>query len=219
MSKSKQTSPAPSDLPIVKVDFNPQALEPLRSRALAELEGVQGIEIPDEETAKLAAETLVSIAAVRKDAAAQSKEWLAPLKAETERIRAPFKAIEDTCDAARLIVDKALGAFELAKAKALRAAQAAATKAIVEDSSQALTKALQTVQASAPTAMKGVSFKAYWVAEVFAPELVPHAYLTPDLKKIGAHASACPPEREPEPIGGVRYRLETSSTVRTKGLV
>ena len=220
MSKSKQTSPGPSDLPIVKVDFNPAAIEPLRARALAELESVQGIEVPDEDTAKLAGEVLVSIAAVRKDAAAQSKAWLSDINAEHDRIRKPFKAIEDTCDAARAIVDRALGSFALLRAQAQRKALAAATAANVKDAPAAeLTQALQARDAAAPVAMKGVTFKAFWVAEVFAPELVPHAFLAPDLKKIGAHASACSPDAEPTPIGGVRFKLETSSTVRTKGLI
>ncbi len=219
MSRSKQTSPLATDLPIVKVDFNPAAIEPLRARALAELESVQGIEVPDEDTAKLAAEVLVSIAAVRKDAVAQSKAWLEPLKSEVERIRAPFKAIEDTCDAARGIVDKALGAFALARAEAERLALAAATKAIAEDRPAAeLTTALQARDAAAPVAMKGVTFKAFWTAEVINPGMVPHEFLAPDLKKIAAHAGATSPDAEPTPIPGVRFKLETSSTVRTKGL-
>jgi hypothetical protein len=214
MSSSKQVSPAASDLPIVKVDFNPQALVPLKSRALEELEGVQGIELDTEDDAKAAAEVLLSIAGVKKDAVAQSKAWLAPLNAEHDRIRKPFKEIEDLCDAARGIVDKALGRFQLLRAQRQRAALAAATAAVKQDDAPALTTALQTVSAAAPVKLAGVTVKAFWVAEVFAPELVPHAYLAPDLKKIGAHASACPPEREPDPIGGVRYRLETSTTAR-----
>lgn len=214
MSKSKQISPAGSDLPIVKVSFNPEALTQLKERALAELEGVQGIEIPDDETAKLAAGALVSIAAVKKDAAAQSKAWLEPLKAETQRIRAPFKLIEDTCDAARVLVDRALGAYELAKAKAQRAAQLEATKAVVADNTPALTQALQTVSANAATKLQGVTVKAFWVATVRAPDLVPYEFLTPDLTKIGRHASAFSPDQEPTPIPGVTFTLETSTTAR-----
>ncbi len=205
--------------PIVRVDFDPKALDPLKRRALAELEGVQGMVIENDEDAKLAAAVLVSIAAVKKDAQKQSKEWLAPINAEHDRIRSPFKAIEDACDDARKIVDKAGGAYVLSKAKAERLALAEATKAVIADDTKALTTALQARDAAAPVALAGVSFKAFWVAEVTNPGVVPPAFCAPDLKKIGAHASACSADSEPTPIPGVRFKLETSSTVRTKGLV
>ena len=205
--------------PIVRVDFDPLALDPLKKRALAELDNVQGMLLADDDDAKAAAAVLVSIAAVKKDAAAQSKEWLEPLKAETARIRLPFKSIEDLCDAARAIVDRALGAYALQKAKAERLALAEATKAVIADDTKALTTALQARDAAAPVAMAGVSFKAFWVAEVINPGMVPLEFLAPDLKKIGAHASACSADSEPTPIPGVRFKLETSSTVRTNGLV
>lgn len=216
MATSRQVSPAPADLPIVKVDFNPAALAPLQSRALAELEGVQGIVLADEDDARTAAECLLSIAGVRKDAAAQSKAWLAPLNTEHDRIRKPFKAIEDTCDAARGLVDKALGAFQLRRAQEQRAAMKAATEAVKADDAPALTAALQTVSAAAPVALKGVTVRARWVATVRAADLVPHAYLAPDLQKIGAHAAGFTPDQEPTPIAGVTFALETSTIARTR---
>lgn len=205
--------------PIVQSDFDPAALEPLKARALAELEGVQGVAVNDEDDAAYAAQALVSIAAVRKDCEKQSKEWLAPVNAEKDRIRKPFKAIEDLCDAARKLLDDAIGKFQLARALEQRRQLAAATEAVKADNSKALTTALQAVASNAPAVTKGVTVKAFWVATVTAPDLVPYEYLAPDLQKIGAHASACPAEREPTPIPGVQFKLETSTTVRTKGLV
>lgn len=203
-----------SNLPIVKVQFNPAAFDPIKARALTELEGVQGMVLADDDEAKLAAAVLVTIAGVKKESEKRSKECLAELKAEEKAIRAPFKAIEDLCDAARAIVDKALGAYELGKALAQRKALAEATKAVVADDSPGLTMALQTVSTSAPTKLVGVTVRALWVAIVRAPDLVPHAYLTPDLKKIGAHASSFTPEQTPTPIPGVVFNLETSTIAR-----
>lgn len=216
MAKVKQISPAPSELPIVKVDFDHDApsLRKLRADAMAELEAVQGLELTTEDDAQAAAEVLLSFAGTKKLAAEQSKEWLADLKAEEKRIRAPFKAIEDLCDAGRAIVDKAIGKFQLAKAAAQRKALAEATAAAKKDDSAGLTTALQKVSEAAPTKLQGVSVKAFWVAHVRAPDMVPHAYLTPDLKKIGAHASAFAPDQEPTPIAGVVFTLETSTIAR-----
>ena len=205
--------------PIVRVGFDPAALAPLERRAQAELEGVRGAEINSEDEAKLAAEVLVSIAAVKKDCAAQSKEWLAPLKAETDRIRAPFLAIEKLCDEARAILDKAIGKFQLQRAEAQRKALAAATEAVKRDDERGLTQALQTVSASAPVATKGVSVKTRWVATVVDAVVVPRAFCTPDLKVLAAHAGRYPANEQPAPIPGVVFTLETSTTVRTKGLV
>jgi len=214
VAKSKQTSPGPSDLPIVKVDFNPQALAPLRNRALAELEDVQGISLASEDDAQAAAEVLLSIAGVKKMAAEQSKAWLADLKAEEKRIRHPFKEIEDLCDAARALVDKALGRFQLQRAEAQRKALREATEAAKADDSKALTTALQTVSDAAPAAFKGVTVNAFWVATVIAPDMLPREWLAPDLKKIGAHAAAFDPGQGPTPIPGVKFVLESSTIAR-----
>jgi hypothetical protein len=204
--------------PIVQVDFDPTALAPLEQRAQSELEGVRGVEITSEDDARLAAEVLVSIAAVKKDCEAQSKEWLAPLKAETERIRAPFLKIEKLCDEARGLLSKAIGAFQLARAEAQRKALAAATEAVKRDDERGLTTALQTVSASAPVATKGVSVRAKWVAKVVDAVVVPREFCTPDLKKLAAHADRYPINETPPPVPGVVFDLETSTVVRTKGL-
>lgn len=205
--------------PIVRVDFDPSALDPLKARAAEQLDAVTDLAITCEEDEHAAGAVLVSVAAVKKEAAAQSKEWLAPLKAEESKIRAPFKAIEDLCDRVRTIVDRAMGDHQLAKAKAKREAEAAMLAAVKTDHEEGLTEALQKRAEAAPTRVAGVTYKAFWRAEVVDPSAVPVAYLTPDLKKIGAHASSFAPEQDPTPIQGVRFVLDTSSTVRTKGLV
>ena len=51
-------------------------------------------------------------------------------------------------------------------------------------------------------------------AQVFNPEIVPYAFLSPDLAKIQAHADATQQGRDPEPIAGVRFTLRPAVTVR-----
>lgn len=216
MSTSRQISPKPGELPIVKIDFDEQAtVGPLKTRALAQLNGAQGITITDDDDAQAAAGVLVTVAEIKKEAERQSAGWLEGLKAETKRIRTPFLAVEKLCDDIRALVAKPLGAYQLAKELAQQAAMKAATEAVKADDTPALTTALQAVSSNAPLKLAGATFKPFWQAEVFAPDLVPHAYLTPDLQKIGAHASQFDAKTEPTPIAGVRYTLQTSSTVRT----
>ncbi len=216
MATSKQLSPSPADLAaLIKVDFDEaKIVGPIKSKILDQLEGVRGIVIADDDDAKAAAETLVTVAAIKKEAATVSAAWLEGLKAETKRIRTPLLAVEKLCDDVRALVERPLGRYQLDKELAQQAALKAATEAAKADDAPALTQALQAVSSAAPIKLVGTTFKPFWKAEVFAPDLVPHGYLKPDLEKIGKHAANFDPKTEPTPIGGVRFTLETSSTVR-----
>lgn len=218
MSSSKQISPARRDLPIVSSSFTPELIADITKRAADHLESVKGFEVKSDEDAQLAADGMAEIAATRKELDATRKAFLEPVNAEHDRIQKPFKAALDLCDAARKALETPTAKYQLAKRAAQQAAMREATKAAATGNAPALTTALNQVQAAAPTKTVGVSFSAYWVAEVFAPDLVPNDYLitVPDEEKIQRHATGTPPDREPTPIGGVRFRLETSSRVSGK---
>jgi hypothetical protein len=57
------------------------------------------------------------------------------------------------------------------------------------------------------------------VAKVVAAGAVPREFCAPDLKKLASYADQFPANETPTPIPGVTFTLETSTTVRTKGLV
>jgi hypothetical protein len=92
----------------------------------------------------------------------------------------------------------------------------AAAKAVAADNTKALTVALNAEKAAVAVQQKGVSVKPKWVAVVVAPDLVPHEYLTPDLKKIQAHAAKFTCDQKPTEIAGVKYELDAGMRVTTK---
>jgi len=216
MSSSRQLSPARADLPIVSSSFTEAMVSDLKAKALAHLNDVQGFVVTSDADAQLAAEGINDVAATKKLIDETRKAFLVPINAEHDRVHGPFKAAMDLCDSARKLLADPLGAYQLAKAQRQAAEMKAATVAAATGDATALTTALQGVAAAAPTKLKGVTVKAYWVAEVHAPDLVPHAFLCPDLERIQKHALNTPPEQEPTPIGGVRFRLETGTRITGK---
>lgn len=207
--RKKRTAALAAPAPVGQAD-----VERLRQTIQAELDSVTGIEIHTDEDQAAAAECLLTVAALRKKVEAERKKQVTPINKEHARIQALFKPLLDLCDQTRALVSEASGAYALVQAQAQREEMARATKAVQTGDTAELTSALNAVSAAAPLATKGVTFKAFWRAEVVAPDLLPREYLTPDLAKIGAHVKGVPADKEPDPIPGVRYVIETSSTVR-----
>ena len=218
MARAKQLSPTAAELPIVSSSFTPEMVAELKARAMKHLAEVQGFECETAEEEALAAEGIAAIAATKKEIDATRKAFLVPINAEHDRVHTPFKEGMDLCDSAREILDKAVGRRRLREAAEQRAALAAATAAVKVNDTAALTTALQGVEAAAPRKLEGVSVIAKWEASVIAPELLLPAWTktVPNFEKIDAHASACPPDREPDPIPGVRFTLVTSTRVSGK---
>jgi hypothetical protein len=218
VSNVRQLSPLRRDLPIVSSSFTPELIADVAKRAQEHLDSTKGFEVTNDADAQLAADGMAEIAATKKELDATRKAFLEPVNAEHDRIQSPFKAAMDLCDKARKALEEPTARYQLAKRAAQQKAMREATAAAATGNAPALTTALNQVQAAAPTKTVGVSFSAYWVAEVFAPDLVPNDFLitVPDAEKIQKHATGTPPDREPTPIGGVRFRLETSSRVTGK---
>lgn len=218
MSRVRQLSPARRDLPIVSSDFTPELIADLSAKAEAHLAAVAGFTVTCDADAQLAADGIAEIATTKKLLDATRKSFLEPVNAEHDRIHAPFKAAMSLCDKAREALEQPTARYQLAKHKAQQEAMRLATAAAAANNPVALTTALQRVQDAAPTKTAGVSFSAYWVAEVFAPSLVPLEYQVtiPDAVKIQNHATGTPPDREPAPIAGVRFTLQTGSRVSGK---
>jgi len=218
MSSVRQIEPARRDLPIVSSDFTPDLVADLSARAAAHIEAVTGFTVTCDADAQLAADGIAEIATTKKLIDATRKAFLEPVNAEHDRIHAPFKAAMGLCDTARKALETPTTTYQLAKHAAQQKAMREATAAAAANNPVALTTALQSVQDSSPKKTAGVSFSAHWVAEITNPAAVPAEFLmtVPDTLMIQKHATGTPPDREPAPIAGVRFVLQTGSRVSGK---
>lgn len=123
---------------------------------------------------------------------------------------APRRAKLKQLDAA---IRKELGRWTLHKAEQQRLQLKVAAEAANDGNTQALTTALQNVQAAAPVRTQGVSIKEVWCAEIIAPDMVPLEWRIPDEKRIAKHAKDTPASQQPFAIPGVRFVRGTASRV------
>lgn len=162
----------------------------------------------------IANEALKGVLRARDALEADRVEVTGPLHKTKAWIDAQYKPVRDTLDAAAKILRDKVGAFVLEQRREKDRQFALAQQAHAAGQHAAMAQALNqssAVQAAAPA---GTSVGEVWEAEVFNPAIVPHAFLCPDLAKIGAHAADTPPDREPAPIPGVRFMKRITTTVR-----
>lgn len=196
----------------VTIEFNPLALQQEQDAASAELPLVQAVPIDSEAECAEAAEYLRDVLR-RKDAVeTMRRKATGPLNTALKEIRGWFKPTLDALEAVQQAVRAGIEAHQAKQLATRREAFQLAGEAAAARDIDAVGEAL--ALATAPSTVQGVSFTQRWRAVVFAPDMVPYEYLTPDIVKIQLHAAECPPERTPEPIAGVRFELETESRVR-----
>ncbi len=193
--------------------FDPNALQASHDKAAALLAALKGQVIHNDSELATVNQALRSLLQ-EKDAAKEVKETVTkPLNQALTGFRNMFKPTETVQGQLETVLKTMIGAYELQKNQQYQALYAKATAAANAGDPAASLAVVQAAEA-APTKLAGTSVRHVWKAQVIAPDLVPRAFLTPDLIAIQAHASACKTEEPPDPIPGVKFNREAIVSVR-----
>jgi hypothetical protein len=213
-------------IPSVALNFDPAALKASLYDNEVELQTFRGgpradgrIQLPlvinNDDTELAVAEWLREKMREADAVEAMRLEATRPINQLLKTINGWFKPTKESFAALREAADTVLGAYRLLKDARQREVMAAATLAATNHDVPALTAALQV--ANQPVAQStGVSVRSFWKAEVIAPDLLlPGWTLTvPNMAKINEHAKSFTADQVPSPVPGVKFTLETSTTVR-----
>lgn len=194
--------------------FDPQALQASQDKAMALLAALKGQEIHNDVELATVNQALRSLLK-EKDATREAKEAVTkPWNQALNNFRALFKPSETAQGQLESVLKAMIGAYELRKNREHQALYAKATAAANAGDATAGSLVVAAAEA-APQKLAGTSVRHVWKAQVIAPDLLPRAFLQPDLIAIQAHASAHKSDQTPpEPIPGVKFNLEAIVAVR-----
>lgn len=203
-----------SDQITLSLAFDPAALQASHDKAAALLAALKGHTIQNDQELATVNQALRSLLK-EKDATKEAKESVTkPWNQALTNFRAIFKPTETVQTQLEAVLKAMIGSYELQKNREYQALYAKATAAAQADNTVAMTEALVAASEAQPTKLAGTSVRHVWKARVISPDLIPHAFLMPDLVAIQAHASACKADQTPEPIPGVKFELEAIVAVR-----
>jgi hypothetical protein len=211
-SSAVYLAPAPRELALrVAVDARAMAeitTEPITQVEIDALGPGAGFAIPDDFTFAFLSTELAKRLAERDRIEALKKSVTDPIKQGLKTVASWFDPELAKYSAFERAVKAALIVYDLAKTARARAALAEASAAVQAGAPhEVVTRAL--VVANAPqAAAEGLSIRKVWRATIIAPDMLTREWLIPDEKKIDAHARACPADRAPYPIPGVKFELD-----------
>ena len=204
---------APTRELTLDLNFDPAALERSGAAAKVELADVLAFEVADDLSAEVAGEYLRETLKKKDASAAMLRAATKPLNEHLKIVRGWFAPTIADLERVETLLKGKLSSYLAAKRAEATKALAAATAAVQRHDAPALTAALQV--ANAPTVkLEGFSTREVWRATVIAEDLLPREYLCPDVAKLNAVTRACPADRTPSPIPGVKFEKSSIETQR-----
>jgi len=175
------------------------------------------IKVTDETSRKLAEHWLQYLTREEQGLDLVRKAGPGALGSLSRKLHALFKPSADALVNARATLKTEYGRYILAQRRAadINFKAAAASHAVGQHAvatAQLVAASKTDTETSAGTSTRGV-----WKVAAIDQDQLPRAYLTADTKKIFEHARDTPEDQEPTPIAGVKFSLETITTVRSSG--
>jgi len=174
-----------------------------------------GSMVVDDEDSYTIADSCLTIAVNRRDAlVAARKDFLAPVKAEVNRVEALVRTATKVDDVTVLHLKREIGAFRVAQAQAQEDARRLAQDAAREGDADTLHTALAIADSAAEAPTGRATCRFVWRVKRIAEDLLPSEYFVPDRARIDAEAKAWGGGEDPPVIPGVVFERVAQIGVR-----